>query len=233
MNIRGLNKFTLIDYPEKVACIVFVGGCNFFCPYCHNPFLVIDPESQPLISENSFFSFLDTRRGKVDAVVISGGEPTLRKRIIGFSSEIKSRGFLIKIDTNGSNPEIIEELLRSNFIDFIGIDYKSPQYKYNSIIGIPDIDIYKKVTKTILYILKSGVNYNIRTTVHKSLLSEADISMMRTELNSLGVQEWTLQQFQSNDIIDGNLNKIPTYSDNELIEIALNLEYTKAIGTIV
>lgn len=231
MNIRGINKFTLIDYPEKVACTIFTGGCNFLCPYCHNPCLVIDPESQPLIEEKNFLSFLDIRLGKLDAIVISGGEPTLRKRIFGFASEIKKRGFLIKIDTNGSNPEIIEELYKCNLIDLIGIDYKAPQAKYNSISGVTDLNIYKRVTKTILCALGSGIKYNIRTTVHKSLLSEADILAMRTELDSLGVNEWTLQQFNVNNIIDEDLNKTQTYSDNELTEIALNLCNTRAIGT--
>ncbi|MFA6714325.1 MAG: radical SAM protein, partial [Victivallaceae bacterium] len=105
MNIRGIRRFSLVDFPGKMACVVFVGDCNFRCAYCHNPCLVFDPESQPLISEDEFFGFLEKRRGKLDGVVISGGEPTLQKNLLPFVKKIKAMDFLVKLDTNGSLPE--------------------------------------------------------------------------------------------------------------------------------
>lgn len=227
MNIRGLNKFTLIDYPGKIACVVFTAGCNFLCPYCHNPFLVIDPESQPLIDENDVYKFLDSRIGKLDAVVISGGEPTLRKKIFAFASEIKKRGFLIKLDTNGSNLCAVKKLYESNCLDFIGLDYKAPQSKYNALSKSMNFSIYKQITETISFIVETGIKSDIRTTVHKLLLSESDLFTMRTELNSLGVKDWTLQQFNPTEIMDEDLNEIPTYSDIELVSIAGKLPYTQ------
>lgn len=230
MNIRGITKFTLLDYPKKIACVVFVGKCNFFCSYCHNPFLVVDPESQPLISEEEFFSFLDTRIGKLDAVVISGGEPTLQKKIISFAEKIKKRGFLIKLDTNGTNPDVIEVLYKNKCLDYVGLDYKSTAAKYRYIAGTKDKNVHKKVKKTISNITKFNIDYDVRTTVHKSVLSKSDLKSMRDELDSYGVEEWTLQQYHPTEVMDEALNDLPTYTDNELIVIASEFHKTRVRG---
>lgn len=230
MNIRGINKFTLLDYPKRIACIVFVGNCNFLCSYCHNPFLVVDPESQPLISEDNFFTFLEKRQNKLDGVVISGGEPTLRKNLVNFAKKIKNIGFLVKIDTNGSKPEIIEELYNNNCLDYVGLDYKSTAENYKSVSGSYDRFIYAKVKESISIVLKFNIDHDIRTTVHKSILSCKDLKKMREELDLLCVREWTLQQFNSTEIMDEKLNNQPTYSDLELIEIAKDLPRTSVRG---
>ena len=231
MNIHGLTKFTLIDYPQKIASIIFAGNCNFICPYCHNPFLVVDSESQPLIPNDDFYRFLDSRVGKIDAVVISGGEPTLSKGIFSLALEIKKRGFLVKLDTNGSRPKVVRELYENNCLDFIGVDYKGPKTKYNFISGTNELGLYEKITETISYIMSIKISYDIRTTVHKALLSEHDIITMRAELSNLGVKNWILQRFNPTEVIDEELKNIPTYSDIELLDIIQNLPNTQIRST--
>lgn len=234
MNIRGITKFTLVDYPGKVACIVFMGGCNFCCPYCQNPFLVIDPESQPLITEEKFFNFLDKRIGKLDAVVVSGGEPTLDDGLVEFSKKVKERGFLVKIDTNGSNLKIMKQLYDEGCLDFIGLDYKAPMEKYDNLLKTDNPDTIKKIKQTIkasiLFIVNQKITYEIRTTVHKMLLSKDDLIKMRNELNEFGIREWVLQQFNPTEGLDNALLGIGTYTDEELVEIARHLPNTKVRG---
>ncbi len=230
MNIRGINKFTLVDYPGKFACIIFVGNCNFVCPYCHNPFLVVDPESQPLITEKQFFAFLNKRKGKLDAVVITGGEPTLRKKLFLFAQKIKEMGFLIKLDTNGSNPDMVKKLHLAGYIDYIGIDYKCPMRRYSEFIPANSIDPCKKIQKTISYTVASKIPYDIRTTVHRAILSPEDLIIMRKELDELAVNEWILQQFNPVDILDDKLLELTTYSDTELASITKKLPLTRVRG---
>lgn len=220
MNIRGLQRFTLVDYPGKLACVVFVGECNFRCPYCHNPCLVFDPESQPLISDEEFFEFLEKRRGRLDGVVISGGEPSLRFPLQVFSSEIKRMGFMIKIDTNGSNPDKIIAMHRDGCVDALGIDYKAPAHMYHHIACNRSERLAEKVHSLIAYAIQEEIPVDIRTTVHKSLLAEDHLRQMRQELDSLGAGQWTLQQFHPVDIIDDKLRDQETYSDRELLDIA-------------
>ena len=230
MNIRGINRFTLVDYPGKIACIIFAGNCNFVCPYCHNPFLVVEPESQPLIPESDFFTFLKKRKGKLDAVVISGGEPTLGKDLFAFSQKIKKMGFFVKLDTNGSNPDIVKKLHAAGYLDYLGIDYKCPFNRYPEIALKNSVNPGLKVQTTISYAVDFKISYDIRTTVHKALLSPKDLNVMRKELNELGVEEWTLQQFNPVDVLDDKLQNLTTYSDIELVNIAKTLPTTRVRG---
>jgi pyruvate formate lyase activating enzyme len=229
MNIRGIDKFSLIDYPGKIACIIFIGGCNFRCPYCHNPHLVLAPSTQPRISENSFLKFLDSRKNKIDGVVISGGEPTLRKDLPQFAVKIKERGFLVKLDTNGSNPEKAAEMIEKQCVDAFGIDYKGTIENYPELTG-SDNDIREKVAETIRACAASGLFLEIRTTVHKRYLSFEKLEQMRLELDNLGVQDWILQQFHPAELIDQSLNEEDTYSDSELANFAKNLRKTRVRG---
>ena len=230
MNIRGIVKFTLVDYPGRLACIIFTGGCNFICPYCHNPFLVVDHESQPLINEEDFFTFLSSRVGKLDAVVISGGEPTLQKNLIDFSSKIKEMGFGVKIDTNGSNFSAIKKMHEKNCIDYIGIDYKAPARKYEAVSGRSNYRYIDNLKKTISFVVKNNVPYDIRTTVHKSILNIEDLFTIRKELNSFGIKEWTLQQFNPVEVLDEELLQQSTYSDAELRKITSQMNNTSVRG---
>ncbi len=230
MNIRGIVPFTLVDFPGKMACVVFVGNCNFRCGYCHNPCLVFDPESQPLINEEKFFEFLEKRQGKLDGVVISGGEPILRKALLSFVKKIKAMGFLVKLDTNGSMPEKVFKIHNEVGIDALGVDYKAPLDKYNEISQCSIPELGKKALKVISFALDNNIFIDVRTTVHKALLSKNDLSKMREELSSVGLKTWTLQQFHSGEIIDDSLLEKETYNDLELIKIAKSLGDTNVRG---
>ena len=126
MDLRGLDKFSLVDYPGKISCIAFTGGCNLRCPFCHNPCLVFDPTSQPRVTEKEFFGFLAQRKGLLEGVVITGGEPMLHKDLADFIRRIRESGYLVKLDSNGTFPAELEQLLDSVGVDAMGIDYKAP-----------------------------------------------------------------------------------------------------------
>ena len=145
MDLRGFNKFTLVDYPGRIGCIVFTGGCNLRCPFCHNPCLVFDPTSQPRVTEKEFFGFLDQRRGLIEGVVISGGEPMLHEDIGEFIRNIRSRDYLVKVDSNGTFPDRVERLLQSVGVDAMGIDYKAPAARYAQLTGTGDETVAERV----------------------------------------------------------------------------------------
>ena len=139
IDIRGLFPFSLVDYPGKISCIIFCGGCNFRCPFCHNPCLVFDPASQPRITEPQLFHFLESRRNRLEGVVISGGEPTLHSGLHRLADKIRSAGFLVKLDTNGTNPEVVRQLLEDSLPDAFGIDYKAPASDYSRLTGTAEL----------------------------------------------------------------------------------------------
>ncbi len=220
MIIRGLQPFSMLDFPGKFSCIVFVGNCNFRCPYCHNPSLVFDPESQPEVTREYFFDFLSRRQGRLDGVVISGGEPTLHPGLPGFVDMVKNMKYLVKLDTNGTNPEMVRRIHEANRIDYIAIDYKAPAARYSLVTR--NAGHAALVQQTIRYAAEQGIPMEIRTTVHRDLLGEGDFTIMRRELDGLGAKRWYLQQFNttSPELVDDSLLGRPTYSDLELLHIA-------------
>ncbi len=223
MDIRGFVKLSIIDYPGKFSSIIFVGGCNYRCSYCHNPHLVLDPGSQPLISEQTIYDFLERRMGKLDGIVVSGGEPCLQPDLADFLRPVKEKGFLVKVDTNGSFPGVIRDLVDRNLLDAVGIDYKAPGDKYNEIAGCDRKDLHESVCSTMKVALENGLQTEVRTTVHKALLSEDDLGKIRSELNGLEIEDWILQQFHFSETIGGTLEEQESYSDSELIDIAVEL----------
>lgn len=223
MDIRGITKFSLVDYPGKIACIFFVGNCNFRCPFCHNPYLVLYHETQPRISEKKIFAFLESRKGKIDGVVISGGEPAIYPKLGEFVCRIKEMGFAIKLDTNGSFPDKIIGMCENGLIDMLGIDYKATAALYNKVAASVIDKLAEKVQSLIKYAVQQNIPFEVRTTVHKKILSENDLKTMRSELDSLGVKDWTLQQFHHTEVIDETLLEVDTYSDMELFAISRKL----------
>lgn len=223
-------KFSLVDYPGKIACVVFTAACNFRCPFCHNPHLVLDPESQPRIRDPQIFHFLKSRVGKLDGIVISGGEPTLQKELVSFAKEVSDLGFSIKLDTNGTHPEVLKKLHAEGCLHALGIDYKAPRDKYPLLTNVEDPEIADKVAESLVFALKNGIPLDVRTTVHKNLLSVEDLRRMRKELKELGISDWTLQQFNPVDTIAENLPQEPTYGELELVRIARDLGNTKVRG---
>ena len=229
MNIRGLQRFTMVDYPGKMAGVIFTGGCNFRCPYCHNPCLVFDPESQPLIRESEVLAFLRSRIGKLDGVVISGGEPTLQADLPDFAAEIKKLGYCVKLDTNGSMPEVVAAMVDAGTVDALGVDYKGPADDYNRISGCDLPDLAARVHRVLQYATSHHVLLDVRTTVHQALLPPEKLREMRAELDELGIRLWTLQQFHPVEIINDELLKIPTYTDLELLRLAKSLGGTTKV----
>ncbi len=215
MLIGGFQKFSLIDYPEKICAIVFTQGCNFRCGYCHNPELVKPEKFEIPISEKDFFSFLNKRQKKLDAVVITGGEPTLQKDLIPFVKKIKSMGYLIKLDSNGSDSEVLKNIFDLKIIDYIAMDIKAPLKGYFKIINT-DIDT-KNIKKSIKQIMNSKINYEFRTTVVKDQLFLDDFEKIGKLIKS--AELYVLQKFIPTKTNDLKFLKKQTYSDKEFENI--------------
>ncbi|MDF2685513.1 MAG: anaerobic ribonucleoside-triphosphate reductase activating protein [Clostridia bacterium] len=177
MIISGMVKNSFVDYPGLIACVLFVPGCNYNCFYCHNRSLI--DGSTNIISNIQTEAFLKKRVGKIDAVVISGGEPTLQQDLIPFIKYIKALGYKIKLDTNGSSPETIFDIIKKSLCDYIAVDYKAPALRYKEICG--DNTDAQKVLKTINLLLENKINFEVRTTMIPQLKKE-DLILMAHEL---------------------------------------------------
>lgn len=198
MKIKGLQKTTLLDFPDRVACTVFTGGCNFRCPFCHNASLVLSPNIVEEISEDTFFGFLSKRKGILDGVCITGGEPLLQKGIIPFMERIRYEGFSVKLDTNGSFPDKLKDIVSRNLVDYIAMDIKNSEEKYAMTAGIDDD--CKHVFESIDFIMSCGVDYEFRTTVVKELHTAQDIESIAKRIK--GAKRYFLQNFKdSGDLI--------------------------------
>ncbi len=219
MIFGGLEKCTLIDYPGKTACMVYTVGCNFRCPYCHNPELV-DETSEQAITEEEVLAFLDTRTGLLDGLVITGGEPTIHDDLFQFMEKVKEKGFFVKLDSNGTRPEMLREAIERNLVDYIAMDIKSPLAKYSSITARPVDRV--KIRESIELLMKSHVEYEFRTTVVKSLLSEDDILQIGREIE--GAKRYYLQAFVPTKILNPQFKKKVSYSSEEMERIRTALQ---------
>lgn len=200
MKFGGLQETSLLDYPGKVCAIVWTVGCNFRCPFCYNPDLVTGKTD--VLSGDHVLSFLDRRIGKLDALSITGGEPLIYDDIADFIGEVKERGFLVKVDTNGSFPERLEQLLEDGLIDFVSMDVKAPAAKYNQLTGI-EID-FSLIQQSIKIIMQKAKDYEFKTTVIPRLLEKSDITLIASLLK--GAKRYYLQQFKMNvPVIDQRL----------------------------
>lgn len=198
MEIHGLNKTTLLDYPEHVACTIFTGHCNFRCPFCQNGDLVLDPTGQPTIPEEEFFAFLDKRGAMLDGVAITGGEPTLQKDLPEFIDKIKERGLLVKLDTNGARPDILIDLVERGAVDFVAMDIKSSLPSYAKTAGLKAIDT-DAIMQSVNYLLADHVPYEFRTTVVKELHDMAEFEGIAALIK--GCTNYYLQSYKDNDAI--------------------------------
>lgn len=222
IKIKGLQKTTLLDYPGKVAAIIFVAGCNFRCPFCHNADLVLRPETLPTVTEKDFFIFLKNKRKLLDGIVVTGGEPTLYQDLPAFIKKIKKLGFLIKLDTNGTNPEMVDYLVKHRLIDYVAMDYKGPIRKYEKYTGQIQnsklkIQNYKsKLKKIIKILIKDGLDFELRTTVVPTLHNREDLIEMAKQFNNLTIEQsknikWFLQQFRPGQCLDKEFEKMKPY----------------------
>ena len=178
MRIGGLNSFSLSDFPGHMAAVIFTQQCNFRCPFCHNGSLIPrEPADGKLILEAEILHLLERRRNQLDGVVISGGEPTLQSDLIDFVARIKNMGLAVTLDTNGSQPDILKDLLKKEFIDYIAMDIKAPWHKYEYLTGVRTS--IAQLQKSITLIANSRIDHEFRTTVVGPLLSSEDVEMIR------------------------------------------------------
>ncbi|ACC98738.1 Anaerobic ribonucleoside-triphosphate reductase activating protein [Elusimicrobium minutum Pei191] len=173
MKIGGLIKTSLVDYPGLVSAVIFMQGCNMRCPYCHNPELVYPNMLLEPYNEDEVFAFLEKRKGALDGVVVTGGEPAVHADLPEFLAKIKALGYKVKLDTNGTMPDMIEKILKKGLIDSIAMDIKAPFSKYNEAAGVA-VNI-EDISKSMALIVASGIDYEFRTTYDKSILTEIDI----------------------------------------------------------
>jgi pyruvate formate lyase activating enzyme len=220
MKISGLQKVSLIDYPGRISAVLFTRGCNFRCSYCHNPELVDPDRYGETLSEAEILAFLDRRRGKLDAVTLSGGEPTLQPDLLSFASQIRKFGYLIKVDTNGSRPDVLEKLIAAGLVDYLAMDIKGPLEKYQD---IAKCDISPEtIRQSIGIILSSGVEYEFRTTVVKSLFKTGDISRIAALVKTARL--FVLQGFVPSKALDRRLLEEAPFPRDELEQIRQSME---------
>ncbi len=191
MRIGGFQKLTLVDFPGLVAATVFTQGCNFRCGYCHNPELVLPQFFQAPLPPEVVLDYLNDRRGKLEGIVITGGEPTLQKGLSGFIARIKEMGFAVKLDTNGSHPQVLSSLISLNLLDYIAMDVKSSLARYSQVTGVACDTT--KILESIDLIIKSGLPYQFRTTLVKEFCSKEDLEDIRLLVR--GSDHYVLQPF--------------------------------------
>ena len=216
MILKGLQKTTLLDFPTKVACTVFTSGCNFRCPFCHNASLVINPDNSETVNIDAFFEYLKKRRNILDGACITGGEPLLQKDISEFISRIKELGYAVKLDTNGSKPEVLRSLIDNKLIDYVAMDIKGTLEKYPLICGVEEGRFINEVKESANILLENKVEYEFRTTVVRELHEKDDFHDIGKWIS--GAKRYFLQQFKdSGDLI--SQSGFSAYNKDEMEEI--------------
>ena len=215
MRICGLQKMSMVDYPGKLAATVFTGGCNLRCPFCHNAGLVTHLQDSPQLEREEILKFLRSRKGLLDAVVLSGGEPLLHSGAADFLEEVRHMGYLVKLDTNGCYPQVLKEILDRGVVDYVAMDIKNSPEKYAATVGIAGFDPAPVIRS--FHILKdSGVDYELRTTVSREFHTAADIAAVGAWLGP--VKKYYLQNFEdSGDVIGQGLHG---FSEAEMEQLA-------------
>ena len=216
MFVAGLQKLTLLDYPGKVACTVFTAGCNFRCPFCHNAPLVLPERMGQDVTEEDVLAFLGKRVGILDGVAITGGEPLLHKEMAGFLQKIKEMGYSVKLDTNGSFPDHLKELVKAGLVDRVAMDIKNAPGLYGATVGIEGFDI-SGVEESKNFLLEGSIDYEFRTTVVKGLHTKESLTEAAEWI--AGAKEYYLQQFKdSGDVIA--IDGLGAYDEKEMHALA-------------
>ncbi len=208
MVISGLQNTTLLDYPGHVAATVFLGGCNYRCPFCHNADIVLDPSEN--ISQNELMAFLTKRSGILDGVCITGGEPTIHRDLLSLLSDIKALGLLVKLDTNGTNPAMLRQAVDQGLVDYIAMDVKSSLRGYGQAVGIEDYDT-TGIEESIQFIMECGVDYEFRTTLVKGIHTYDDMCDIVNLIS--GARAYYLQSYKDND---STIEKTAVFIDNRV-----------------
>jgi len=227
MRIGGFQKVSLIDYPGEIGAVVFCQGCNFRCPYCHNPELVNPELYMECMPEDGIFSFLSGRVGRLDAVTVTGGEPTIHSELPRFLARLKDMGYLVKLDTNGSMPSVLERLIAEKIVDYIAMDIKGPLGKYTEITRVPTF--LDDIEESIKLIMHSGLKYEFRTTIVESLLSEDDLLAFGGLIH--GARRYAIQSFVPSKVLDSSLLNAKPVPSKILEKIRIKLE--KEIDSVI
>ena len=219
MRIQGLQKLTLLDYPERMACTVFTAGCNFRCPFCHNASLVTHIPEKADVDEERFFAFLKKRKGILDGVCVTGGEPLLQADIEDFLQKIKELGYLVKLDTNGTNPTKLKELLNNNELrpDFIAMDIKTSPSRYNELsVNHSEQINYEALIKTSIQLIENHqtIQKEYRTVLVPTLITNTDIENISKILPKDA--SWNFSNFENFNCLNSEYNNIQPYSEQEI-----------------
>lgn len=196
VKVHGFNKLTLLDYPGRLACTVFLGHCNFRCPFCHNAGLVLNPENEPVIPIEEILGTLKKRKGILDGVCITGGEPTVHKKLPEFVQQIKKLDYSVKLDTNGTNPQMVREMVKAGLLDYVAMDIKNSPEKYGETAGIVRADL-EAIHETVEFLKSGEVDYEFRTTVTRELHKKEDFLKIRRWLS--GSRRYFLQAYKESE----------------------------------
>lgn len=227
MRIGDIQRFSLIDYPGKICAIIFTQGCNFRCPYCHNPELVEPSLYRKPLAKPGVLAFLERRRGKLDAVNITGGEPLLQHGLIAFVEQVRALGYRIKIDTNGSLPGVLKKLIDGGLLDYVAMDIKAPLERYEQVVCASLAP--ESIAESIRIIMDSGVDYEFRTTLTKGLLSKEDLGKIGALIE--GGRRYVLQRFVPSKTLDPACMNQKSWSDAELDGIKKRLE--RSVSSVI
>lgn len=211
MQIHGFNKLTLLDYPGKVGCTVFLGRCNFRCPFCHNAGLVLAPDDEPVIAEEDVLAVLEKRRGILEGVCVTGGEPTVSENLADFLEKVKRLGYPVKLDTNGYQPKILKRLARDGLIDYVAMDIKNSPHKYALTAGIEHFDM-SRIQESVSYLMEGSLEYEFRTTVTRELHQKSDFTVIGEWLK--GCSRYYLQTYRESEHVIKPV--FTAYSEEEL-----------------
>lgn len=223
MLFPALTPFTLLDYPGHVACVVYLPGCNFRCGYCHNPQFVLPSQLrgtlEGAIDEEQLFSFLEKRRGLLDGVVLCGGEPTMHHSLPAFASRLQSMGFLVKLDTNGSNPDMLASLLEHRLVDYVAMDFKVPLEQYHRVDQRRGTQL--AVARSIRLLVESDLPSTFRTTVLREWHRATDLLCMARQLH--GAARWSLQEFRPSRTLDPSYASYSPWTREEIQSLSGDL----------
>jgi len=218
MEFKGFEKTSLIECPGKIVSVVFTAGCNFKCPFCQNPKLVLNPDSLPSVSSKEVVNHLISKKKWLDGLSITGGEPMIHQALSDFIGKVKKEGFLVGLETNGTNPQILKDLIADKLIDYVALDIKAPLVweKYKKTAGINDEDLFRKVKESVgvLLELKLDIDYELRTTVVPGLIEEEDILTIARQIK--GAKRYVLQQFLPRTTLDKQYERLKPYSKEVL-----------------
>jgi len=214
MLIQGFQNFSTLDFPDELACIVFTGGCNFRCHYCHNPEMISPAPETQWFDPQAILDFLKTRQGKLDGVVITGGEPTLHADLPDFIKKIRKLGFKVKLDTNGTNPKLLAELYAEKLLDYVAMDLKHPLARYAEITGFADS---APIAQSVASIMRSGVPYEFRSTILPRTHTAREIRAMGKAIK--GAEKWYLQNFRPGKTLDPAFADERSFTAPELLAL--------------